>query len=108
MSSQSIRSKHDFAQVQHRILHSIHASHEFKQKRQHPIQNPQIEDAVLLHFIHLFETIDERSIVSLSTGSGFISKSIFIRELSDAEGALSVEGFLSGVEGFLSDIIYYI
>ena len=101
-----MRSRHDFAQVQHRILHSIHASHEFKQNRQHPIQNPQIEDAVALHFIHLFETTDAWSIVSLSTGSGFTSKSIFIRELSDAEGTLSVEGFCSGVEGFLSDIVY--
>jgi hypothetical protein len=97
VSSQSIRSRHAFAQIQHRILHSIQASHEFRQNRQHPIQNPQIEVAVALHFIHLLDAAGEsRSMVStlvsslsLLTGSAFISKSIFTSELSDEEGVLS-------------------
>jgi hypothetical protein len=59
-----MRSKHAFAQVQHLILQSIQASHEFKQKRQHPIQVLHIEVAVILHFIHLLE-------ISLSIFSTF-------------------------------------
>jgi hypothetical protein len=64
VSSQSMRSKHAFAHMQHLILQSIQASHEFKQKRQHPIQVLHIEVAVLLHFIHLLE-------ISLSIFSTF-------------------------------------
>jgi hypothetical protein len=66
-----MRSKHALAQVQHRILHSIQTSHEFKQKRQHPMHTPQIEDAVVLHFIQRFETIASRSIDSDLVGSVF-------------------------------------
>jgi hypothetical protein len=99
-----MRSKHSFAQMQNRILHSIHTSQEFKQKRQHPMQIPQIEVAVALHFIHFLETADSsRFIVSdlgaasfgaaASFGSSFISKSIFTKECSE-------------VEVFLSAIIY--
>ena len=97
VSSQSIRSRHAFAQIQHRILHSIQTSHELRQNRQHPIQNPQIEVAVALHFIHLLDAAGESrsmvstlvSFLSLLTGSAFISKSIFTSELSDEEGVLS-------------------
>jgi hypothetical protein len=95
VSSQSMRSRQALAQVQQRILHSIQTSHEFKQKRQHPIQNPQIEVAVALHFIHLLEVATaSRSIL----GSTCTSKSIFTRELLDVEGVLSV---------LLSSIIVY-
>jgi hypothetical protein len=88
-----MRSRHAFAQIQHRILHSIQTSHELRQNRQHPIQNPQIEVAVALHFTHLLDAAGEsRSMVSslsLLTGSAFISKSIFTSELSDTEFVLS-------------------
>jgi hypothetical protein len=92
-----MRSRQALAQVQQRILQSIQTSHEFKQKRQHPMQNPQIDVADALHFIHLLDgATTSRSIFS-GTGSTCTSKSIFTRELLDVECVLSV---------FLSAIIY--
>jgi hypothetical protein len=99
-----MRSRHAFAQVQQRILQSIQTSHEFKQKRQHPMQNPQIEVAVALHFIHLLEVaVVSRSIFSglgSDITSACTSKSIFTRELLDVEWVLSFI-ILYTIRGFL-------
>ena len=63
------------------------------------MQNPQIDVADALHFIHLLDgATTSRSIFS-GTGSTCTSKSIFTRELLDVEWALSV---------LLSAIIYII
>ena len=94
VSSQSMRSRQALAQVQQRILQSIQTSHEFKQKRQHPIQKPQIDVADALHFIHLLDGATQSRSMGSTVGS---TKSIFTKELLDVECVLSV---------LLSAIIY--
>jgi hypothetical protein len=106
VSSQSMRSRQALAQVQQRILHSMQTSHEFKQKRQHPMQNPQIEVAVALHFIHLLDvTTASRSIFSGLGSTITTSKSIFTRELLDVEWVLSV--VLSAIIIYSVEVILY-
>jgi hypothetical protein len=62
------------------------------------MQNPQIEVALALHFIHLLEVATASRSTGSILGSTCTSKSIFTRELLDVEGVLSV---------LLSSIIVY-